>query len=82
MKIDIEELIEIAREFDNVDPINWGVLNISEYDAYKLIALGLVEHFIDRNLNDSETQKIMLASMLKLTVETFVLNLRLSRYEG
>lgn len=66
-------LAQLAQESEIVDPIDWGYLNISEEDAYNLMAMHVAE---------LENDPIPLKSMVvKLLVENFVLNLRLLNYE-
>jgi hypothetical protein len=62
-------LVELAEECDTVDPIDWGELNISEKEAFRLMAMHVAEME-----NDSLTLK---AVCVKLMVENFVLNLKL-----
>lgn len=71
--ITAEILVDLAQEVEITDPIDWGMLNISEEEAYKLIASHIVE------LSDNPlTLKAMLT---KLMVENFVLNLKLLKIE-
>jgi hypothetical protein len=69
--ISVETLVELAKEVENEDPIDWGMLSIDEDTAYKVIASQVLEIY---NTNDQLT---MLASITKLIVENFVLNLKL-----
>jgi mannitol/fructose-specific phosphotransferase system IIA component (Ntr-type) len=62
-------LKELALEADTVDPIDWGQLNISEDEAFKLMAMHVAEME-----NNHLTLK---AVCVKLMVENFVLNLKL-----
>ena len=75
MKMSVDQLIEIAREVETQDPIDWGMLAIDEQQAYRLIALNLVEFF--ENTNDQDRDTILMSTIVKLTVENFVLNLKL-----
>jgi hypothetical protein len=77
-KIDIitaHQLADLAMQADLSDPIDWGLLNIKEEDAYLLIA----EQVLDSMRKNAHDQQLIvaLASLTKLTVENFVLNLRL-----
>jgi hypothetical protein len=73
-QINVKELAAIAEEIDTVDPIDWGELAISEQEAYKLMASHVLEMFD----NDEEDVKIiMMATVTKLLVENFVLNLKM-----
>ena len=62
-------LKELALEADTVDPIDWGELNISEDEAFNLMAMHVAEME-----NNYLTLK---AVCVKLMVENFVLNLKL-----
>jgi len=75
MKVSVDQLIEIAREVETEDPIDWGMLAINENEAYRLIALNLVEIFENVNYQDRDT--VLMSMIVKLTVENFVLNLKL-----
>ena len=66
---DVKVLVELAKEGGEFDPIDWGDLNISEDEAYVMMAAHVLE--MERNhLTDG-------AIIVKLLVENFVLNLRL-----
>jgi hypothetical protein len=69
--ISVKTLVELAKEVENEDPIDWGTLSIDEDTAYNIIASQVLEIY---NTNDQLT---MLASITKLIVENFVLNLKL-----
>lgn len=66
---EVELLAELAMAVESADPIDWGMLSISERDAFLLMASSVIE----RN-DDALTNK---AVIVKLLVENFVLNLRL-----
>ena len=77
-KIDIitaHQLADLAMQADLSDPIDWGLLNIKEEDAYLLIAEQVLDS-MRKNAHDDQLI-VALASLTKLTVENFVLNLRL-----
>jgi hypothetical protein len=69
MSKDVKILVYLAMEVEMEDPIDWGMLAISEHDAYELMAA----HVLEMN-NDDLTNK---AIIVKLLVENFVLNLKL-----
>jgi hypothetical protein len=75
MKITVDQLIEIAREIETEDPIDWGMLAIDEEQAYRLIALNLMEMF--ENIGQQDRDITLMSMIVKLTVENFVLNLKL-----
>ena len=65
----IRNLVILAKEGAEVDPIDWGDLNISEDQAYIMMATHVLE--MERNhLTDG-------AIIVKLLVENFVLNMKL-----
>ena len=65
----IRNLVLLAKEGAEMDPIDWGDLNISEDQAYVMMAAHVLE--MERNhLTDG-------AIIVKLLVENFVLNLKL-----
>jgi hypothetical protein len=65
----LEDLISIAMEAEITDPIDWGELNISEDEAYRMFAATVLEMG-----NEPMADK---AIIVKLLVENFVLNLKL-----
>ena len=66
---DVKVLVELAKEGGDFDPIDWGDLNISEDEAYVMMAAHVLE--MERNsLTDG-------AIIVKLLVENFVLNCKL-----
>lgn len=68
--ISVEQLIEIAKEIETSD-IDWGMLSVSEDEAYRLMALNIYEMYHDCS------KEVMMATILTLVVENFVLNLKL-----
>ena len=66
---ELRNLVILAKEGAEFDPIDWDELNISEDQAYAMMAAHVLE--MERNsLTDG-------AIIVKLLVENFVLNLRL-----
>jgi hypothetical protein len=62
-------IVDLARETSIEDPIDWSNLNISEREAYVLMA----SHVQEMDLDDITSKAII----VKLLVENFVLNLKL-----
>lgn len=74
----IDELVELAKEVESEDAIDWGMLNISEDDAYKLIAADVLE--MANEWGEGEDREIvMLVTITKLVLENFVLNLKIQQ---
>jgi len=66
------QIAELAMETELTDPIDWGMLSVDEMTAYKLIASSVLERV------DSDDKLIVAqATITKLIVENFVLNLKL-----
>ena len=72
---DLDFLVELAMECESADPIDWGMLHITEKQAYQMMASQLLEQF--GNVNKEDVMPIILATATKLLVENFVLNLQL-----
>lgn len=81
----IREIIELAREVEISDPIDWDTLKIQEEETYYLVTTSVFEqlgiHKIKDNLYIEADTNIMIASIVKLVVENFTLNLRLNQKE-
>lgn len=81
----IREIIELAREVEISDPIDWDTLKIQEEETYYLVTTSVIEqlgiHKIKDNLYIEADTNIMIASIVKLVVENFTLNLRLNQKE-
>jgi hypothetical protein len=75
----IDEIVSLAREVEIGDPIDWGLLNIDEESAYKLMTMSVVEKFSEFSPNE---RSIMIATIVKLVVENFTLNLKLTGKEN
>jgi hypothetical protein len=73
--ITVEQLVEIAEEIELGDPIDWGMLSVEEHQAYLFLASGVLESY--KTADPSSRELMLLATTVKLTVENFVLNLRL-----
>jgi hypothetical protein len=69
--LSLNQLVEIAREVEISDPFDWADVNVDEDSAYRLMAMNLLTLDMDRD--------IMLATIVKLSVENMVLNLRLMK---
>jgi hypothetical protein len=72
---DVDFLVDLAMECELSDPIDWGMLHITEEQAYQMMASQLLEQF--GNVNKEDVMPVVLATATKLLVENFVLNLQL-----
>ena len=77
MLYNAQNIAELAQEFDIGDPIDWGMLDIKEDEAYALIA----EQVVDILRKSEDAELVAVVAMTKLLVENFVLNLQLAGTE-
>jgi|TARA_B110000908_G_scaffold82583_1_gene98885 hypothetical protein len=76
---DVAFLVDLAMEVELEDPIDWGLLRITEKQAYQMMASQLLEQFDE--VNKADLIPVILATATKLLVENFVLNLKLKGAE-
>lgn len=79
-KASIVQLAELAMESEMADPIDWGLLQISERDAFVMMAANVLEQL--ESVKEEERSVVAMATITKLLVENFVLNLRLKGAEN
>ena len=75
-KVDLEQLIDIASQVEEGDPIDWGKLLKGKEEAFKMIGSSIIEMFDKEEYND-EDKLVMLATITKLTVENMILHTKL-----
>jgi len=76
----INQLASLAMEADITDPIDWGMLNINEENAYKLMASNVIQQM--NELPEDHRLIVSMATVTKLLVENFVLNIQLKGKEN
>ena len=70
----VKVIVELAKETEIADPINWRELNITEEQAYIMMATHAAEMDDDPLISKS--------LITKLLVENFVLNVKLLQTKG
>jgi|TARA_R110000796_G_scaffold36173_1_gene92477 hypothetical protein len=75
----VDWLVDLARECDTADPMDWGTLKVTEDQAYQMMASNLLDQMA--TLDEDQRLHISLATTTKLLVENFVLNLKLKGAE-
>jgi hypothetical protein len=75
----VDWLVDLARECDTADPIDWGILQVTEDQAYQMMASNLLDQMAA--IDEDQRLHVSLATTTKLLVENFVLNLRLKGAE-
>lgn len=73
--MNVEQLVTLAREVENGDPIDWGMIPIKEEDAYHQMAQQVLEMM--KSYTPSDRRAVSMAVITKLLVENFVLNYQL-----
>jgi len=80
MNSTVKQLAELAMEAEMRDPIDWGLLNVSEQEAFEMMASQVLEQMF--NVPENDRAVVAMATMTKLLVENFVLNLQLKGREN
>jgi hypothetical protein len=78
--LDHRLLASFAKDAESTDPIDWTGLNLDRDMAYDLMASQIAEMFRDyelRGIGRDAQLAIALSTIVKLSVENFVLNHRL-----
>jgi hypothetical protein len=83
MTISTAELVELIREVEVEDPIDFGDLPYAEDDLRQLVC-GQVHDIAERaeELGDEDSRSVMLAVTAKLVLENLVLHVRLMQAQG
>ena len=69
--LDVETLIDLAKEVEGEDHIDWNQLAIDKDTAYRLVATSVIE------MQEQMDKEAVLATMTKLIVENMILNIKL-----
>ena len=75
-KITANMLADLAMQAEIIDPIDWGMLSMEERQAYILMATSVIEQV--NGVSEDQQLMVAMATMTKLLVENFVLNVKLS----
>jgi len=73
--MDVERLVDLAMQVEIESPIDFGYLSIDERQAYRLMALHVLEMLEKYSAEDRA--KISMAVATHLLVENFVLQLKM-----
>ena len=73
-----KELAKLAQVVEIMDPIDWGMLHVKEDEVYVSMAEEVID--IMKSYNTSDRQHIAMATIVKLLVENFMLNLRIQKF--
>jgi hypothetical protein len=76
MKYTVDDIIKLAKDVELEDSIDWGDLPIDRDKIYQMIGSQTYEIYSQKNA-DEDSEAILLATVIKLVVENFVLNLQI-----
>ena len=71
-----EQIIELAKEVELGDKINWEDIKLDPDRIYHIIGTQVYSKYYE-NLQTANGEAVLLATVVKLVVENFVLNLKL-----
>ena len=75
-KVDLEQLIDIASQVEEGDPIDWSVFKEGKEQTLKMIASSVIEQFQKEQYTEDDLL-IMMASITKLATENMILHTKL-----
>jgi hypothetical protein len=84
MSIDVTTVMRLIQEIEREDAIDWGMLNIGEEDASRLLATSVIEHYETQiqPMHGTDRDYVIVAAIAKLTIENFVLSIKLAQATG
>lgn len=77
MKYTQEQIIELAKEVELTDEIDWEGLPLEKDRIYQLVGSQAYELYQEYSQSD-DGEAVLLATVTKLLVENFVLNLKVN----
>jgi hypothetical protein len=75
MNYTLEQIIELAKEVETTDAIDWDNLPLNKDSIYQLVGSRAYELY-QQYVNAQDGEAIIVATITKLLVENFVLNLK------
>ncbi|RAR59279.1 hypothetical protein C7401_111129 [Paraburkholderia unamae] len=84
MEVNTEALVDMLREVEAEDPIDYADLPFGEQELRRLVMQSLVErhHAVEAAMSGSDLQAMYLLSTAKLVLENTVLHARLLMLQG
>jgi hypothetical protein len=76
--MDPHQVIELAKQIEEADPIDWSDLPLNREAIYVVLGTTVLERTSETQ-SATEREIILMASLVKLTVENFVLEMRLRK---
>jgi hypothetical protein len=83
MKLDVNTVLDLVQEIQITDPIDYSNLSVDPDSAARLIVLSVIEQFETQwsGLTGIDRDYAMAATVSKLVLENFILNLQLKAHE-
>lgn len=76
MKYTQEQIIELAKNVELEDSIDWSEVNVNRDNIYQIIGSQAYEIYAAQ-CEEEDGEAVLLATIVKLVVENFVLNLQI-----
>lgn len=71
----IYQIAALAKEAETIETVDWSQLNITEDEAYIMMAANVVEQL--ETVPEEQRGIVSMSTMTKMLVENFILNLKL-----
>lgn len=78
---DPKQIIDLAKEIEKGDPIDWADLPLDRDAVYGMLGLSVLERAYDTD-SPTEREVILLATAVNLVVANFVLEMRLKNKDN
>ena len=75
MNYTLEQIIELAKEVETTDAIDWDNLPLNKDSIYQMVGSQAYELY-KQHASTESGEAIIVSTIIKLLVENFVLNLR------
>ena len=72
----VGRLIALAKEVEVRDKIDWTQLNVTEEEVYEMMGNSVIDQMY--SLPEEHRESVAMATLVKLLVENFVLNTKLT----
>lgn len=77
MNYTVEQIIELAKEVEIADGIDWSDLPVDKDRIYQMVGSQVCEMFEEFSTHE-DGEAVLLAAVTKLVVENFILNLQVN----
>lgn len=70
----LKQLIDLAKEAEVTDPIDWELIKVDRESVYTIMASNVLEQFA--SIKEEERLVVAMATVTKLLVENFYLHMK------